>query len=301
VTGAGGFIGSAAVRALLAAGHAVRAHVGAPGDPMLPLPERVERVWADICDADSLQALTSGIDACVHLAGPAAVARSFTEPVEYTRAHVLGTTTLVHAASRAGVPRVVYVSSAEVYGRPERSPVDEDARLEPRSPYGAAKVAAETIVAAAVRANGLNSAIILRPFSVYGPQQRASSLLAAIARQAIEADAIELDDLRPVRDYCYVDDVALALVAACSLRMDGLEIVNIGSGRGVSVAEVASLAGRISGRDVPVRNRGATRPAAAEIHLLVADVRRAQNVLAWTAQTTLDEGLRRTLAALVPR
>jgi UDP-glucose 4-epimerase len=293
VTGAGGFLGSAVVRAFIEAGHDVRAHRGAPGDPAFALPADVYAIDADITDEAALATVVRGTDACVHLAGPASVAASFAAPQTFARAHVEGTANVLRAASQANVARFVYVSSAEVYGRPACDPVSERAPILPRSPYGAAKAGAEASVGAAVRSGAIEAAVILRPFSIYGPGQRANSLLGTILHQVSHDDAVVLDDLRPERDYCFVGDVADAFVAACVSRIPGVTIANVGSGAGISVGELARAAVAAGGRAMPIRERGATRPPAAEIHRLVADVELAERLLGWRPAVSLADGLQR--------
>jgi len=299
VTGAGGFIGSTLVRALGYAGHRVRAHLGAPDDPVVPAPSGVESLRFEIGDDAALRNAVRNTDAVVHLAGPAAVAPSFDDPRGYAGAHVAGTAGVVAAMERAHVAHILYVSSAEVYGRPECDPVSEDAPLAPRSPYGAAKAGAEFVVTSAVRRGGLERAVVLRPFSVYGPGQRANSLLAGILRQAATQSEILLDDLRPVRDYVFVDDVAAAIVSALDERSGGIITANIAGGVGISVAELATAAAEAGGRAVTVRERGATRPAGAEISRLVADIARAREAFGWQPTVALAEGLRLTIAQTV--
>jgi len=297
VTGAGGFIGAAVVRALAREGEDVRAHLGAPGDIVVHPPAGVEHRVFDITDPAAVASAVEGVESVVHLAGPAAVAASFDDPEGYARAHVVGTVAVVSAMLRCAVTSLVYVSSAEVYGIPERDPVDEAAPLQPRSPYGAAKVGAEAIVSSALRRGALANAVILRPFSVYGPGQRSNSLLSSLLRQAATATEVALDDLRPVRDYVFVDDVVRGILAGIYAARPDLTIANIGSGQGVSVGELARIAIKAAGREVPVRERGATRPAAAEILRLVADVTTAHRALGWATTTSLHEGLARTLSA----
>ncbi len=300
VSGAGGFIGSKVVRALALAGHRVRAHLGAPGDPVVPAPVDVESLWFEIGDEAALGDAVRDVDAVVHLAGPAAVAPSFGDPAGYARAHVAGTANVVAAMERAHVAHLLYVSSAEVYGRPECDPVTEDAPLAPRSPYGVAKAGAELVVSSALRRGGLARAVVLRPFSVYCPGQRANSLLAAILRQTEAQSEILVDDVRPVRDYVFVDDVVAAISRALGGSTAGIIVANIAGGAGVSVADLAMAAAAAAGRDLPVRERGATRPAGAEISRLVADITRARQEFGWQPAVTLAEGLRRTIAHMAP-
>lgn len=296
VTGAGGFIGSAVVEALVTRGARVRALAAAPGQTIWELPPDVSPVFADIEDGETLAGMAAGADVAIHLAGPPSVHASFQSPLEYGRVHASGTLAILDACRAAGVPRFVYVSSAEVYGRPEVNPVPEGHPLDPRSPYAAGKAAAEHFVRAYAYSFGMQ-AVVLRPFSVYGPRLRRQSVMATILWQALEDDEVVLADLAPVRDYCFLDDVVEGVLAAASAPRLPETTFNLGSGTGTSVGEVAALALRLAGREVPIRaDPSRRRPAGTDVDRLVADRSRADAVLGWTPAVWLEDGMCRTLA-----
>ncbi len=296
VTGAGGFIGSALCRRLVASAR-VHALIGPPGDTGTPVAGVARHVYAEIVDRDALAALFAGADAVIHLAGPPSVRASFEDPMGFARAHLEGTAAALEAARAARVTRFVYVSSAEVYGRPQSDPVAETHPLEARSPYAAAKIGAEQMVRAYGHAYGLVAAIV-RPFSVYGPEMGAYSLVRAIVRQLAGSGPLRLADLRPVRDYCFIDDVARALELATRAELTGTPAINLGSGIGTSVADLARTAIRLSGRECALEEETANRrPGNAEILRLVADRTRARELLGWEPNVTLAAGLLATIAA----
>ena len=299
VTGAGGFIGNHAVTQLASAAQAIVAITG-PGDPKRDWPDNVQSFEVDVSDphtldAHSLDRLVHDIDAVVHLAGPPSVRDSFQSPRQFLDVHTGGTTNLLRAAELAGVRRLVYVSSAEVYGQPLRNPVDELHPLQPKSPYGAAKIGAESMVEAFTRFTDM-SAVIVRPFSVYGPGQTMNSLLGTIIRQLQNGQRIELADLEPIRDYIYVSDLIAAIRTACTVEIDRLEILNLGSGRGISVARFAELVSQAMDVHATItQTKDNDRPSEGRIVELVSDCRRAERVLGWTPQVSLLEGLRSTI------
>jgi nucleoside-diphosphate-sugar epimerase len=296
VTGAGGFLGSTIVRSLLQEDVHVRALLGAPGQRVIEPPAGVQTLRADICDNAPIEELTKGADAVIHAAGPPSVTDSFAAPVEYARVHVQGTVVMLEACRKVHVRKFIYISSAEIYGRPQVNPVTEEHPLEPRSPYGAAKAAAEQFVRAYAATFGGNM-VILRPFSVYGPHLYHKSVLASIIEQAISGDAILVQDLRPRRDFCYSADVASAACAACAATLDGSVTVNIGSGIGTSIQELAEIVLQATGRRLPVLEKCADRRTSrSDIFHLVADTERAKKLLRWTPKVPLTDGLRRTLA-----
>ena len=295
VTGGGGFIGSVLVDLLVNRGAKVRTVVGAPGDKVRAPPAQVTSIRADITDSSALEEVTADADVVIHLAGPASVAASFESPVEYSRVHVGGTIALLDVCRRVKVPRFVYLSSAEVYGRPDRVPVREDFPLQARSPYAAAKISGEHFVEAFAYSFGIQ-AIVLRPFSVYGPGSPSDSLIGTILRQAKQDDSIVLRNLKPIRDYCYVTDVAAAIICACTAQLPQFCIANIGTGTGTSVADLAHLILQILARSIPVmESPEKERPGSSEIYNLIADPTQAHAILGWGPKITLQSGLERMI------
>ncbi|HEY3676455.1 MAG TPA: NAD-dependent epimerase/dehydratase family protein [Candidatus Tumulicola sp.] len=295
LTGAGGFIGRAAVRVLARSGYEVIAHV-APTEAEMPAPtEATACVYFEIENAAEFANRMAGCEVVVHLAGPAAVAPSFDAPGMYIRSHALGTCAVISAMRVAEVPRLVYISSAEVYGRCDEARVREDMLPSPRSPYAAAKVGAEAIVAAAAR-GGLLRAVVLRPFSVYGPGQRHVSLLARIIDQARSGADIRVRDLAPTRDYCFVDDVANAIQCACDYAAGEIAIFNVGTGTGTSVGQLAAITAEAMGSSASIIELGGNR-GSSEILRLIADPSHARLDLGWQASVDVRTGIARTLEA----
>ena len=291
LAGANGFIGSAILRQMQASGISPRTLCG-PGASLL---NGSENLVCDLTESARLQGWVEGLDIVIHAAGPPSVRRSFDIPQEFVRVHVQGTTALLDACRRAKVKQIVYISSAEVYGRAEQNPVPETHRLQPRSPYAATKVAAEKMIEAFSQSVGLK-ATVLRPFSIYGPNPTSESLFGSILSMSREG-SICLHDLRPVRDYCHVDDLVSAVLRACLPQDEDMRVVNIGSGKGTSVAEFAKCVLQALNLDLPVTEDRSQSRKECEILHLVADTTAAKNLLGWTAQISLCDGLRLTIAA----
>ncbi len=291
VTGANGFVGKAVVKALLGRGVRVRTLCGPPAGHDDPGLCGTASACADICDTGAYQGLFQGADAVVHLAGPPSVRESFAQPELYRRVHVDGTAAILDISRTHNVRRFIYLSSAEVYGRPTTNPVSEGFPLEPRSPYGAAKAAAEKMIDAHLQ-NSAMSAIVLRAFSIYGQGQSEQSLIASLLRM-IAAGTIEVEDLRPIRDYCHVRDLADAVERSIALQATGIQTLNIGTGVGTSVANLATMLLRTAGCELPIRQQsGSTGRGEAEIYELIADRTKALAVLQWRPTIELAAGLK---------
>jgi nucleoside-diphosphate-sugar epimerase len=297
ITGANGFLGRALTNAAKRQGIDVAVHFGPP--PANDVVASNHRQEVDICDVNSLALLFAGSDAIVHLAGPSDVASSFRDPVETTRAHVSGTAAVLYAAQRSQVGRLIYISSAEVYGRTDSGPIKETAALLPLSPYGAAKAAAELLVAAALRRGGLDNAVMLRPFSIYGPGGRRTSVLGRMLAQIRRREQLRVFSTRPVRDYVHVADAVAAILSALSYDASDLLTANIASGQGISVGDLAGALAALTGTPAGViETPDADRPLSHDITHLVGDASVAESELGWRPTIDLATGLRQCLDAV---
>ena len=297
VTGAGGFIGSHVVRALDCAGIAVRALLGPAADTVVDAPAGVAVMRGSVNDRATVERLVDGASAIVHLAGPPSVVGSFDDPAGFVRVHVEGTATLCDVASASGVRRIVHVSSAEVYGRPDENPVAEQSPLRPRSPYAASKVGAEAIVGAAARA-GRFETIILRPFSVYGPGMRQSSLLGSLVRAARRGEPVAVRVPTAVRDHVHVDDATRAMLRALDVPLAaGPAVYNVCSGDGRAAGELCRLVAALGAVPLAPGGTEADRWPTVDIDALVGDPTLASLELGWTATTSIESGLAAMLEA----
>jgi UDP-glucose 4-epimerase len=298
VTGGAGYIGSHLAHELADQGAEVVVLDDFSTGTPAAVQARATVVEGDVGDAALLREIIGerGIDAVVHFAGSIVVPESVAEPLKYYRNNTANSRTLIEAAVEGGVEAFVFSSTAAVYGEPEASPVPEDARLAPMSPYGSSKLMTETMLRDAAAAHGLRYAA-LRYFNVAGadPRQRtgqstpAATHLIKVAVQAALGLRERLDifgtdyptpDGTCVRDYIHVTDLARAHVAALDRLGGGGDsmVLNCGYGRGASVREVVEAVKRVSGADFPVREapRRPGDPAS-----LVAGVERIRGTLDW--------------------
>jgi nucleoside-diphosphate-sugar epimerase len=274
VTGATGFLGRFLVAALESEGHSVRQHSSADGDiAICPLP-------------------MSDVKHVFHLAAKSYVPESWENPRAYYQANVVGTVNVLEHCRQNQA--AVTLISTYVYGEPQRLPIAEDHPVAALNPYTHTKILAEEAARFYEKRFGI-PLLIVRPFNIYGPGQRPSFLIPWIVQQVLDpaADAVHVQDLRPKRDYLYVDDAVAFLVAAFHADVHG--VFNMGSGRSASVQEVAQLVNKAAGASKPVVSAGRTRPG--EVMDMVADTARAAAEFGWRPRTSLEDGIAAVVAA----
>ncbi|MGW7237523.1 UDP-glucose 4-epimerase GalE [Streptomyces sp. NPDC054804] len=301
ITGGAGFIGAHVVRAMLTAGERVAVYDDlSTGDPAR-VPDGVTFVKGSVLDGTLLRRTLSdlGIDGVVHLAAKKQVGESVERPLHYYRENVHGLQTLLEAAADTGVRHFLFSSSAAVYGMPDVDLVTENTPCAPLNPYGETKLAGEWLVRAAGRAHGMTTAC-LRYFNVAGAADArladtgVSNLVPMVFEKLTEGSApvifgddYDTPDGTCVRDFIHVEDIAAAHLAAARAlpgREPGSDLtVNIGRGEGVSVREMITLIGEVTGYG----------PAAAPVHAprragdparVVASADRIRAELGWTAR-----------------
>ena len=302
VTGAGGFIGSHLVEALVARGDDVRALVrySARGDfgNLEELPRDVRGAVAvragDLHDPHMVRACVQGCDVVFHLGAIISIPQSYVTASQVFQTNVLGTLHVAQACTEAGA-RMVHTSTSEVYGTAQTVPITEAHPLVGQSPYAASKIGADQCVESFHRSFGLRAATV-RPFNTYGPRQSARAVLTAIVVQALHRGEVRLGALHPTRDLNYVGDTVRAFLLAAERDAAIGQTMNVAQGKEISVGDLARKVLKVVGRDVPIVCEGArVRPAASEVERLMGDATRARAVLGWAPEVTLDEGIARVV------
>ena len=315
VTGGAGYIGSNTIVELLAAGHAVVSIDNYSNSSPVAL-QRVEEIAGksvtaiegDVRDAGLLDSVFAQhpVDAVIHFAALKAVGESVARPLAYYDANVSGTVTLVQAMQRANVSRFVFSSSATVYGAPDALPIVEDAPIRTTNPYGATKAMVEQILRDVAAADPKWSVVCLRYFNPIGahasgrigedPHDVPNNLFPFVCQVAIgkrpHLNVFGKDWPTPdgtgVRDYLHVADLATGHVRAFDYTQahSGWIAINLGTGSGVSVLELVQAFERATGKSVA---RVIAPRRAGDIAACWADPARAERLLAWRTQRTLEQ------------
>lgn len=307
VTGADGFIGSHVVEAVLGFGAHVRAFCmynsfGRRGwldeSPVFEGAVRdgqAEAVLGDIRDAEHVSASVQDVDIVLHLAALIAIPHSYTAPRSYVDTNIVGTLNVLEAARRHGTERVVNTSTSEVYGTPETVPIHEDHTLKGQSPYSATKIGADKMCESYARSFG-TPVTILRPFNTFGPRQSARAVIPTVLSQMLAgAEHIKMGALDPKRDFTYATDTADGFARAAVADLPAGTVVQLGTGRTVSVGEVVEMCLKVTGSHAQViTDRERIRPVESEVEVLLSDPAKARDFLGWRADVSLEEGLRQT-------
>jgi UDP-glucose 4-epimerase len=294
VTGGAGFIGHHLANELLQRRHYVRVLDDlSSGDP-----ERLEPGInfnrGDVNDIPKLWALLQGIDVVFHLAARVSVPASVLYPRQYNEVNVGGTVSLLEACRDVGVKRVVFASSATVYGEQPHQPVSESVWPRPVAPYAVSKLAAEQYLFSMGRNNGFET-VALRIFNAYGPGQQLPPAHPPVIPQFMfqimgGGSVIVSGDGTQTRDFVYIDDVVEALIAGAEAQNVDGEIVNVGSGRETALNDLIAQIGTTVGAKPSVLYN---RETSGGVSRLVADISKARRLLNWQPSVDLPTGLRK--------
>jgi UDP-glucose 4-epimerase len=266
VTGGAGYIGSVVTAHLLEAGHQVTVLDDLSAGHADAVPDGAGYVEGSLLDGAALRAVIGeGFDGVLHFAAKSLVAESMAHPERYWRNNVVGTLELLEAMRAAGVPRLVFSSTAAVYGEPEQVPIPETAPTRPTSAYGASKLAVDLLIGTYSEAHGL-AATSLRYFNVAGASGQLGErhatethlipivLEVALGRRErvqVYGTDYPTPDGTAIRDYIHVDDLAEAHLLALDAVQPGRHAVyNLGNGQGYSVRQVIEAARRVTGRPI---------------------------------------------------
>jgi UDP-glucose 4-epimerase len=314
VTGGAGYIGTHTVLQLLSAGHEVCVFDNFANsspvalDRVRTLTNRdVALVAGDVRSAETLNAALHNFapDAVIHFAGLKAVGESSEKPLLYYDNNVAGSARLLEAMDAAGCRRIVFSSSATVYGEPQYLPFDEDHPIAPTNPYGRSKAMVEAMMADWAAATPDASAVVLRYFNPVGahpsgqigedPQGIPNNLMPFVAqvavgrraKLAIYGDDYDTRDGTGERDYIHVDDLAAAHVAALAYAANhaGCEAINVGTGAGTTVKELVAAYARAADRPIPF-DIVPRRPG--DVAASYAATDKAARLLGWTAKLDVD-------------
>jgi UDP-glucose 4-epimerase len=304
VTGGAGFIGTHLCRRLLADGHTVSVVDNEFNGRRSNLPPGVSFTFGDVAKVAEIEPVFSrGLDAICHIAGQVSIIRSFTNPVVDLRTNVEGTLNVLQLCLKYKVPRLLYASSMTIYGNCQTVPTPETEPCWPDSYYGITKLAGERYVHATAERPDLGfdfQVTSLRMYSVYGPGQAFDNpyqgVLGIFLGNLMRGEPITIfGDGEQTRDFVYISDIVEGWVRALQTPAANGRVINLGSGRSLSINQLAEAAiGAFGG--APGAHKIVRAPARpGEQRSVRADIGQAKSILGWEPRTTFEGGLVETL------
>lgn len=294
VTGGAGFIGSWIGKVLLREGHEVTAFDNLTTGFSDQVPVGVRLVEGDIRNKEDLLRSLPGHEAVIHLAAKSIVPQSVKNPQETFDVNLGGGQNILEAMRETGVKRIVYSSSAAVYGTPTKVPIEEDDPKWPISPYGASKLAFEQMLSAYHTNYGFD-VVMFRYFNPFGPGERHDPETHAIPnfiKATLYGKPIPLYwKGEQERDFFYVEDIAEAHVMG--LNKSGFHYYNLGSGTSTKVSDIVKMVFEITGKETKINDLG---ERAGDPPVLMASIEKVKRELGWEPKSGLLESLEKTIA-----
>lgn len=293
ITGAGGFLGKHLARALAERNDEPLLLVRSQSEDGLPYGLR--QLELDFTDRQAIDAVLDheGPDIIFHLAGTRGVGAGEHTWSTCVDLNVTSTVHLLESAQRNNVSRVVIIGSADEYGN-QPGPLSEDLPLAPVSPYAVSKALA-TQIAQHIHSREACPVIILRPFTIFGPEQPSKMFVRDAIDCAVNGLPFRMTGGTQRRDLLYVDDAISAMLAAATAPGIEGKLINIGSGKSYALRDVASRVWELVCPDSPLMI-GALEGTAGQLHDTWADISLAERLLGWSPRIELDEGLKRMIA-----
>jgi len=306
VTGAGGFIGSHLVEALLEKGADVVAMVryngrndwGMLADLPVEFQKRIKVISGDIRDPFFTRKAVNGCEYVFHLAALIGIPYSYVAPADYIAVNIQGTLNVLQACRDEGVSRVIHTSTSEVYGTAKYVPIDENHPLQGQSPYSASKIGADKIAESYYMSFDL-PVVTVRPFNTFGPRQSARAFIPTAISQVLTQNRLAMGALDPIRDLTFIKDTVAGFIEVGLSDNEQVigKSINLGTGVGYTIEEVIKSILRLTEKDaIPITQEASrVRPSKSEVMRLVSNNGLAGDLCKWHPKFSLEQGLIETI------
>jgi NAD dependent epimerase/dehydratase len=303
VTGADGFIGSHLTEKLVQHGAKVKAlslynsfnYWGWLED--IKCLDKIEVINGDIRDPHFCKKMTENVDIIFHLAALIAIPYSYIAPDSFVDTNIKGTLNICQAALEKKQIRIIHTSTSEVYGTARYVPIDEEHPLQPQSPYSASKIGADSMAMSFYNSYNLPVSIA-RPFNTYGPRQSARAVIPTIITQLLaKKKEVHLGDVRPTRDFNYVEDICSGFISIAESDETIGEIINLGSNSEISIENLFYRIKEIMKTEAKlVKDKQRERPETSEVFRLWCNNAKAKKLIKYNPGYSIEKGLENTIS-----
>lgn len=302
ITGATHFIAGHLAERLVTLGSNVRAlarydyqsNRGSLDSLPVHIGNRIEVFYGSLTNPEAIDFVARNTDVVFHF-GAMDMPPLYINTRDYLERAFLGTFNVLNAVKQREIQRLIHISTAEMYGKMEGMPISEESPLKALSPYISGDIGAEKLVEGFYLSYNL-PVTTARLFNTYGPMQSRDSIVPTIITQGVLGTKILLGNMHPIRDFIYVEDVVSGLIRMAEAPESVGEAINIGSGKGISVGDLAERIIALIGTDIEILfDATRIRPQNSEIEQLIADITKASDLLGWKPETSLDMGLEQTI------
>ena len=303
ITGATHFVGSRLAEKLAMAGSNVKAFIrydhhndlGSLDRLPVHIKNKIEVIPGSLTNPEAIDDVVENTDVVFHFGALDAIPHLQTNLRHHLETTVIGTFNMLNAVKKHRVQKLVHISTAKVYGEVKEMPINEKSPLKAQSPHIGSDITAEKLVEGYYSSDNLPAAIV-RLFNVYGSMQSKNAVIPTIIAQGLVGEKLFLGDMRPIRDFVYVGDVVEGLMKAAEAPESVGEAINLGSGQGISIGDLADKIVALIGRDIEILfDATRIRTQSPDIERLVADITKANHLLSWQPKKSLDDGLKQTI------
>jgi nucleoside-diphosphate-sugar epimerase len=296
LTGGCGFIGSEVTKQLseIGANVTIFDNLSSGKESYISTFDNVKLIQGDIRDEDAVASVIKNKEYIINLAALPFIPDSYQYPKEFFEVNVNGTLNIVVSLLKEkNVKRFVHISSSEIYGTAQQTPMNENHPTTPHSTYAVSKLAGDRVVFTLHKEHGL-PAVIIRPFNSFGPNITQPYIIPEILTQLFNNNQIKLGNIDSKRDLTFVSDTAKAMILALVTENIEGETINIGSQKAVSVKELVSLMSKMLSKSVDISiDESRLRPF--DVNVLECDNTKAKNILNWSPEISLEDGLAKTI------
>lgn len=257
---------------------------------------KLKIILGNICDSNFCINLTKNVDTIYHLAALVSIPYSYNSVKSYIDTNIIGTYNICMAAKLNKNKKLIFTSTSEVYGTAVYTPIDENHPLQPQSPYSASKISAEAIALSFQKSFNI-ALIIVRPFNTFGPRQSLRAIIPTIISQVLsDSKNIEVGNLKPTRDLNYVEDTCSALIKIANSKISNGEVINIGSGKEISILNLIKIIMSILKIKKKIQSRSLRiRPKNSEVFRLLCDNKKLKRLTKFKSKYNLKQGLKETI------